>query len=281
MTDVIGLLQELGFSEYEGRAYVALLRRNPLNGYELAKESGIPRPNIYAVLQKLEERNVVISMQTSSGQRYAPVPAQELTRRLGSRLDHVLGQTNQLLNAIAVENTGDYLWNIRGYDAILEQAAAMVQSGQQNLLLAVWQPEATLLAAATEAALQRSVSILTLCLQACPEECNACRDKVYRYRVSAPRLSRWLVVVRDDTELLFAEIGPDASSALHTRQASLIEMATWYIRHSVALAAVVTDVGDQLDTLLSPETRAILEEIGPQPELGWLDYMRDLARGDS
>jgi predicted transcriptional regulator len=279
MADVIGLLQELGFSEYEGRAYVALLRHNPLNGYELAKESGIPRPNIYAVLQKLEERNVVIAMQTSSGQRYAPVPPEDLTQRLGNRLDHVLEQTNQLLNALTVESAGDYLWNIRGYDAILEQATTIAQSAEQNLLLAVWQPESLLLAAATDAAAQRGVSILTLCLQACPEECHACRDQVYRYRVPTSRLSRWMVIVRDNSELLFAEIGSDAASALHTRQSSLIEMAGWYIRHSVALAAVVADVGGQLDTLLSPETRAILDEIGPQPELGWLDYMRDLARG--
>ena len=43
MTDVVELLQQLNFSEYEARAYIALLQHNPLNGYALAKESGIPR----------------------------------------------------------------------------------------------------------------------------------------------------------------------------------------------------------------------------------------------
>src|SRR6266542_3193328 len=56
MTDATALLQQLGFSEYEARAYLALLQRNPLNGYELAKVSGLPRANVYAVLQKLEDR---------------------------------------------------------------------------------------------------------------------------------------------------------------------------------------------------------------------------------
>ena len=53
MADVTALLQQLGFSEYEARAYLALLQRSPLNGYELAKVSGLPRANTYAVLQKL------------------------------------------------------------------------------------------------------------------------------------------------------------------------------------------------------------------------------------
>ena len=54
MPDAVTLLQELGFSEYEACAYQALLQQNPVTGYELAKVSGIPRPNIYPILQKLE-----------------------------------------------------------------------------------------------------------------------------------------------------------------------------------------------------------------------------------
>jgi hypothetical protein len=45
MADLTGLLQQLGFSEYEARAYLALLQQNPLNGYELAKVSGLPHKN--------------------------------------------------------------------------------------------------------------------------------------------------------------------------------------------------------------------------------------------
>ena len=73
MADITALLQQLGFSEYEARAYLALLQRNPLNGYELAKVSGLPRANVYAVLQKLEERGAVVRLDMPSGARYAPV----------------------------------------------------------------------------------------------------------------------------------------------------------------------------------------------------------------
>jgi len=67
MADITALLQQLGFSEYEARAYLALLQRNPLNGYELAKVSGLPRANVYAVLQKLEDRG--FEMKIRHGQR--------------------------------------------------------------------------------------------------------------------------------------------------------------------------------------------------------------------
>src|SRR3954447_12862902 len=63
MADTVALLQQLGFGGYEARAYIALLQRNPLNGDELAKASGVPRSNVYTVLQKLEERGAVARLE--------------------------------------------------------------------------------------------------------------------------------------------------------------------------------------------------------------------------
>ena len=78
MADALEQLQELGFTEYEARAYHALLQYHPVSGYELAKVSGIPRANIYVVLQKLEERGAVIRAEDGDSTRYLPVAPDEL-----------------------------------------------------------------------------------------------------------------------------------------------------------------------------------------------------------
>src|SRR5213594_56798 len=118
MTEAIGLLQQLGFSEYEARAYLALLQRNPLNGYELAKVSGLPRANTYAVLQKLEERGAVVRLDMPNGSRYAPVAPTELTQRIASRFQDVLSATQQALEELATPAASEYVWNIQGYAAL-------------------------------------------------------------------------------------------------------------------------------------------------------------------
>jgi hypothetical protein len=47
------------------------------------------------------------------------------------------------------------------------------------------------------------------------------------------------------------------------------------------LAAVLNDLGSQLERLIEPETRAILAAIGAQqPDGGWLEQMRRLLRHD-
>jgi sugar-specific transcriptional regulator TrmB len=277
MADAGALLQELGFSEYEARAYVALLQRSPLNGYELAKASGVPRPNIYAVLQKLEERNIVVRLDAPTGVRYAPVPPDELTRRLGQRFHHILEAATHSLEAVASPAERDYIWNIQGYAAVVEHAQALIDNAQNEALLAVWQPESQALGETTARAAGRNVAINTLCLQVCPQDCDDCRGKIYRYRVATNRESRWLIVTRDGREMLVGDITPECATAMRTRQTHLIEMAGWYIRHSVGLAAVLGDLNGNEQYFLKPETQELLRGLGPG-EAGWLDYMLQLGR---
>ena len=128
MADVTALLQQLGFSEYEARAYLALLQRNPLTGYELAKVSGLPRANIYAVLQKLEERGAVVRLEAPSGTRYAPVAPTELTQRIASRFQDVLSATQQALKDLAAPADTEHIWNIQGYAALIDHAHALIEA---------------------------------------------------------------------------------------------------------------------------------------------------------
>jgi hypothetical protein len=72
------------------------------------------------------------------------------------------------------------------------------------------------------------------------------------------------VLVHDETEVLAGEIGPgDAALTVRTRQRLLVELSAWYIRHSIALAGVVSDLGSQLADMLSPQTLASLASLGP------------------
>src|SRR5688500_2229881 len=134
MTDAMALLRQLGFSEYEARAYLALLQRNPLNGYELAKLSGLPRANVYAVLQKLEERGAVVRLDMPSGARYAPVAPTELTQRIASRFEDVLSATQQALEQLATPAAAEYVWSIQGYAALIDHAHALIDATQEQLL---------------------------------------------------------------------------------------------------------------------------------------------------
>lgn len=277
MANIIELLQKLGFGEYEAKAYTALLQSSPLNGYELAKASGIPRPNVYAVLPKLEERGAVMRLDTPAGPRYAPVPPAELTKRLSDKFERELKEANRALEDMSSPVEREYVWNTQGYSALIDQARTLIESSKNELLIALWPQEAQALVDTLNGAEERGVAITTLCLQGCNQECGACHGNIFRYRIAPEDRTRWLVTVSDSTDMLAGQISaPDKALSVHTRQRLLVELAAWYVRHSIALATVVDDLGDRLQELLSPRTLEVLSTVGPIGSGGWLEYMEQV-----
>jgi sugar-specific transcriptional regulator TrmB len=158
--DTVVLLQQLGFGGYEARAYIALLQRNPLNGYELAKASGMPRSNIYTVLQKLEERGAVMRLEMPGGARYIPVPPQKLMAQLGTRFQHALDAAQHSLETLPTLAEPAYIWNLQGHTMLLEHAHTLVDAGREQLLVAIARPQAAALTEPLAQAEARGVQAL-------------------------------------------------------------------------------------------------------------------------
>jgi hypothetical protein len=294
MAEAQTLLAELGFGEYEARAYLALLGHEPVNGYELAKLSGIPRGNVYAVLEKLENRGAVVHMDTPAGVRYAALPVSELLAGLERRYKDTLAAAADQLSRVAPAPGGGDVWNLDGYELLLEHARSVVSEARERLLVAVWPPEARALASELNAAQGRGLAIETLCLAGCPQECGACRGNIHRHRLSEDLDTRALVIVPDDganlaSDFLAMEIIPgnidapvQAARGIRTRQRQLIDLAASYIRHSIALAALLVDLGPRLADLVSNDTRRALAQLVQSGKRGaWLLGLRRLlSRGD-
>lgn len=278
MTKPEKTLLELGFGEYEARAYVALLRKNPLNGYELAKASKLPRANVYSVLAKLEEREAVVRLDTPTGTRYAPVPPEELLKRLRHRYQDSLASAEDSLGQITGVSEYVPVLNTRGYAALLENARSLLDAAEQRLLVAIWPNESRILSEELAQAEKRGVQLTTLCLANCAEECGNCRGRVFRYGVAPEQSNHWLLVMPDSAEALAGEIGAEEETVgVRTRQRLLVDLAGSYIRNSIALAAMLQDIGGRMSELLSPETNSILAAVGPgESTEGWLEHTRRL-----
>jgi sugar-specific transcriptional regulator TrmB len=276
MNQVIDQLQQLGFSEYETKAYVALLQQHPVNGYALAKASGVPRANIYGVLQKLEERGAVVAVNTAGGMVYSPIAPNDLIRRLSTHIEAVLMAAQQGLEALATPVEQTYVQNLRGGDQLIEHAAELINTANERLLIALWQPEAHALTEALARAQTRGVEIQVLCCQACPQPCGNCQGSIYRYHITPDQQAHGLIVIQDENEMLVGTTG-EQGTAIRTQQASLIRMTVWYLRHSITLAAVLVDIGDGLENTLSQETRHLLRVVGHGDS--WLEYIQRLVEG--
>lgn len=101
-----------------------------------------------------------------------------------------------------------------------------------------------------------------------------------RYPFGLEAAQRRLVLVPDEAVALAGFIQPPAGAmTIQTRQAFPVRLAFPYIRHSIGLAAIITDLQLNLDEAMSPGTRETLAELLP-PGAGddWLRHRRQLLR---
>jgi len=131
-------LRDLGLSEYEARAYRALLSTGPTTAKELSRASDVPMGRIYDVLNSIEQYNLVRSQTASRPKKYVAVePATALDRLLDDKkreLEEKADQYESIVDDLAdeldaAEPVEDQFWTAavgpeETIDLLLERLAA-------------------------------------------------------------------------------------------------------------------------------------------------------------
>jgi sugar-specific transcriptional regulator TrmB len=82
MTNDFDLLEQVGLTQYERRALVALLRRGIADAVTLCEEGDVPSSKIYLAMEKLAQMGLV-QIQPSRPRLFAAMSAEDVVARLG------------------------------------------------------------------------------------------------------------------------------------------------------------------------------------------------------
>jgi sugar-specific transcriptional regulator TrmB len=153
-------LQDLGFSEYEAKAYLSLLHNNPATGYQVSKGSGVPRSMIYEVLNKLVARGAAFSSPAERTTLYAPAPPDEFLDRLRHEFEEQLDAAKKALATIARPQRMDYVWNIEGEENILAKAREMIETAEFRVHVGLLPDTLPFMVDSLERAVERGLDII-------------------------------------------------------------------------------------------------------------------------
>ncbi|MCX7681776.1 MAG: TrmB family transcriptional regulator [Anaerolineae bacterium] len=256
--DLIDQLVALGFSEYEAKAYLALLRESPVTGYQLAKISGVPRSMIYEVLGKLVTRGAAMTLRKEGSVEYAPVPADEFLDTLHREHEERVNVLKDALAHLAAVPNPEYVWNIEGYDNILAKAEEMIRQAQKIIYLSLM-PEAFVeLAPALRAALARGVRVV-MYTAGDLELPGAQVIATLPSEEAASRVERLgLILVIDEQEVLIGEcLAGFQARASWTGNPLFVFIAEHHLRTDPYLPQILACLGQRAAEIIREEDREL------------------------
>ena len=273
--DIAKLLTHLGFTEYEAKTYLALLRKSPLTGYAVARASGVPRSKIYEVLASMVERGDVL---VSYGEpvQYAPKRPEELIESRRQMVGRQLSAAEKGLERFVGQSTPtDLIWDIRGRDEILYRVREVIGRADKRILLEIWEEDAPEIREALAEAAGRGVTVLVVAYG----NPDYPFGRVYSHEPGPEEITceyggRWIILSIDGQEIVtgIVSLGKESRAAWSSHLGITIPI-TEEIKHDLYIAEMLHKHRDILEASFGPGLRRLRKQFSapikmyrPQPE---------------
>ena len=256
VTTISERLSTIGLSEYESRAYVALLSKNPVTAYEVAKTSGIPTSKIYEVLSRLSEKKVVSTLGEDGARKYMPVDPDEFIADFKSSMETNLKALEEDLSQLSKKSAISYIWNILDHDYLMEKAHRTILDARGSLLVSIWKEELKLLEAFFKTAEAKGVRIAMVHFGKPEVRIGQVYPHPIEETLYKEKGGRGLVIVADsETALMSTIYKNDRVEGAWSTNRGFVMLAEDYIKHDVYIMKVVRRFN-----------RELIEKFGPRYE---------------
>lgn len=233
-------MRNLGFTDYEAKAYLSLLKEPSVTGYALAKNSGVPRSKIYEVLEGLLTRGDVLVSQ-GNPPLYRALPIKEMITARKTAAEQNFNLAERELEKMQNETSeDDGIWNIRGRDAIIGRVRGCIDSAKQRVLLEIWAEDFPDIYSSLAQAASRGVVIDIVGYG----EIDAPYANVYPHDMSEKITSeyggRWIVFSADDRQVVAGTVSlGEENRAAWTMHPGLVMPITEVIIHDLYIAEML------------------------------------------
>jgi sugar-specific transcriptional regulator TrmB len=243
------LMQDLGFSSYEAKAYMGILKGQPVGAYELAKRSSIPTSKIYETLNKLLNKEVVqfAGSAEADNPTYVSLSPQDLTQRMNQEVSAKTGDLLPMLEGITDDKAPELIWPITSLENLKAKSVELVQSAQKSILLSCWADELAWLKTYLEQVDQKGVKIALVHFGIPNCNIGATYHHPAERTLYAEKGGRGLTIVVDSREVVIANISDSGRfEAVCSRNQAFTTVAEDYVKHDVYITKVTKHLGPEV-----------------------------------
>ncbi len=240
-------LKRLGFTTYEAKAYVALLKQPNATGYEVSKLSGIPASKIYEVLNKLQEREIILVL-GSDPKRYIPFPPEEILKKLQADYLHSINYLQEKLSEIYEKDGYDqhYIWNISGVENIFRKLRELIAQANDEIYISIWAEELNVLHENLEAKENEGVKVFMVLFGDTPYNLQRTFRHGREHEIRQERKARRLAIVVDNTSMMIINFKDDGlTTAAYTLNRGMVLLTKDYIIHDIYTIKMQKKFGEE------------------------------------
>lgn len=132
---IVPTLQSLGFTEYQGRAYVALVGFGIATAREIHEKSGVPHGRIYSVLKSLADKGY-IKVQEGTPAYYQAVNPGEVIGSLkgafNTQIDASIAALSELHYETKLESP---FWSIHNEWGVRNRVKTLIQNAKSEIII--------------------------------------------------------------------------------------------------------------------------------------------------
>ena len=263
----IDLLQQLGFTSYESKAYIGVLENQPVGAYELAKRSNVPTSKIYETVNKLLKRGAIQFSESDGADNpsYVALPPQDLSEQLNREIQARTSALLPILDELKTSQVADFIWPLASLEALKDKATGMIQSAQKSLLISCWPQELEWLYAPLAEAHGNGVAVAVVHFGIPDKTIGATYHHPAEKTLYEEKGGRGLTLVADSKEVVIAHLARDKSlNSCWSKNSAFVTVAEDYVKHDVYITKVTKHLKQEVLDRYGSEYEQLRDIFNPE-----------------
>jgi sugar-specific transcriptional regulator TrmB len=227
--DVIELLTQFNLTRHEASIYQALLSEGDLNGYEVAKITGISRSNTYTSLAALVEKGGAFVIE-GRVTRYTPVPLEEFC---DNKIRKLKETKQDLIKKIPQkrEDIEGYI-TVKGRNHILDKMRNMINEAKERVYISLSKEILEMMFSEINDAISRGIKVVLII-----NEPISLEGAIVYYTEKSGQQIR---LIADSANVLTGDLNDgEYSTCLYSKKKNLIDLLKDSLKNEIKLIEIM------------------------------------------
>lgn len=249
MDKIINLLKSFNFTESESKVYISMLKNGCGTGYEISKNSSVPRSKVYNILEMLIDKGSVVVSKQTTPIKYSAVPMGEFIDNIRTNVDRSLSEIELELMSHNQTMDLDNMWYIRGYSNIFNKCKHLLNSAKKEVYVQIWKEDIENIFEELKS-VEEKLEKVVIILYSSNNDYDIDLTSYYKHGFEKEKLKesggRWVNIVVDSKEVVFGQIQNDKNAeVIWTQSTSMVFLSKENIRHDAYCLKLIEALEDK------------------------------------